>query len=137
MRHARSLADHETPGGCEVSDIYGIRDWMSLPASRRSSPGDPAREMFVEKGLKQRSPILLNLGILIADTDVDPCFAFRKEPAVQRRDQRVEDHLDLVWRMLELIPPSHDGLQVANRTSFECKPRLGSICDDRERGFQW
>jgi len=67
------------------------------------------------------APGLLAAGLLAvdADADVDASVGLGEEPAVERRDVAVEDHLDLLGHELGALPPAHQGRDALLR------PRVG------------
>src|SRR5436190_12212069 len=100
---------------------------MSLPAANWPCLRQSFAEIFVEETLEKFSCIQSERRIRIADANIDPTLPFRKQPAVIGRDQRIENHLDMIGFKGDIFPPAHDRLDEMPRTALEAKPRMGSI----------
>src|SRR5262249_5279956 len=66
------------------------------------------------------------------DADVHARGAFGKEPAVERRDLLVEDHLHVTGAKRDALPPAHDGLDQPRGTALDGKARVGAVGHDGE-----
>ena len=108
---------------------------MALPGAGRRRGRETVGVVLVEEALEQQPTVLLKLRVLVTEPDVHAVCRLGEHPTVEGGDHGIEDHVDHPGLVRDVVPPPHDGLKVAPRTTVEREPALRAVGHHSELGL--
>ena len=114
----RSLSDEQRTGPGDVGDPGGVDDGVALPPAELVRPPEQPGVVPLEKPAKHCTEVPRNLSPVLvlgvdADSDVHPGRRLGEQPAIERRQLAVEDHVQTPGLEAGPLPPTHQGVDVA------------------------